>query len=102
MKVMSSFCKNEDCPPSERLLAFQAKEIDPVEEEAIAAHLIICDFCAAEVDLYMTFPPIAEKVEPTKIPLPLFELATALLGNSRGATRSKLSRDIDQLYDDGF
>ena len=99
---MSSFSKNEDCPPSPRLLAYQIGEIESIEERAIFAHLSSCDFCSAEVDLYSCFPPEDEKVVMSQMPQPLFELATALMGGTKAWTSSKGSHEIDGLYDDGF
>ena len=39
----------------------------------------MCEFCAAEVEFYTNYPQAEEKVEPTEMPQPLFELAEALL-----------------------
>ena len=96
---MSSFCKNGDCPPSQRLLAYQIGEVEPGEERAIIAHLSSCDFCAAEVNLYSCFPPDDEKVVLSQMPQPLFELAAALMGGPRASSLTKLSHEIDSLYD---
>ncbi len=76
---MSNFCKNEDCPPSEELLAFQVGDMSVSEGSGIRKHLAICEFCAAEVEFYTNYPQAEEKVEPTEMPKPLFELAEALL-----------------------
>ena len=78
---MASFCKNEDCPPSQLLLAFQNGEIEVKDGSAIRRHLCVCEFCAAEVEFYSHYPQAEEEaVEPDKIPPPLYELAEALLG----------------------
>lgn len=78
---MASFCKNEDCPPSQLLLAFQNGEIEVKDSSAIRRHLCVCEFCAAEVEFYSHYPQAEEEaVEPDKIPPPLYELAEALLG----------------------
>ena len=77
---MGSFCKNEDCPPSQQLLAFQTGDVEPVEGAAIRRHLGICEFCAAEVEFYEHYPlDESGPVEPGEIPQPLYELAEALL-----------------------
>ena len=99
---MSSFCKNADCPSSQRLLAFQTGEIEQLEERAISAHLKVCEFCEAEVDFYECFPPVDEAVTAASMPQPLFELASALLGDRSGRALSKLSCEIDHIYDDGM
>lgn len=86
---MSGFCKNEDCPPSQLLLAFQNGEIEVKNGAAIREHLGVCEFCAAEVEFYSHYPQADEAVEPEQIPPPLYELAEALF-NKKG--------DVSPLY----
>lgn len=79
---MAKFCKNEDCPTSEELLAFQNGEVLREEGAVIRRHLATCEFCAAEVEFYESYPQsedIDENVEADSIPKPLYELAEALL-----------------------
>jgi len=80
---MAKFCKNEDCPASEVLLAFQLGDIHLNEGGAIRKHLAACEFCAAEVEFYESYPQEAgeaeENVEVDTMPRPLYELAEALL-----------------------
>lgn len=78
---MITFCKNANCPASQDLLAFQKGEATNKESEAIRNHLKLCEFCAAEVEFYIHFPQNEEKVVSVEIPLPLFQLAEALLNN---------------------
>ncbi len=80
---MEKFCKNEDCPASEDLLAFQIGDMPLNEGREIRQHIRVCEFCAAEVDFYSHFPPAEESVEPSKMPKPLFELAEALLSKKK-------------------
>lgn len=80
---MANFCKNEDCPPSQELLAFQNGDLEVSESGPIRKHLAVCEFCAAEVEFYGLFPPAEEKVEPESMPTPLRELAEALLKDKR-------------------
>lgn len=83
---MAKFCKSEDCPTSEDLLAFQTGDMPVSEGAAIRLHLSSCEFCAAEVEFYESYPPAAgheETVEADSIPTPLFELAEALLIKKR-------------------
>lgn len=96
---MSNFCKNEDCPSSERLLAFQNGDIELSEGRSIRAHLSICEFCEAEVDFYEHYPPLDEKVEPVEMPQPLLQLAEAILGKRRDSSFAELKREIDRLDD---
>lgn len=80
---MGSFCKNEDCPTSEELLAFQTGELELKNGTSIRRHIAACEFCAAEIEFYDHYPPAEESVEPEKIPQPLFDLAEALLRDKK-------------------
>ena len=83
---MVKFCKHEDCPTSEDLLAFQTGDMPVSEGAAVRRHLAQCEFCAAEVEFYESYPPNAEPEESIKagsIPTPLYELAEALLIKKR-------------------
>ena len=78
---MINFRKNENCPSSQRLLAFQNGDIVDRNGEAIGRHLAGCEFCSAEVEFYAHYPQSDENVETAEIPVPLYELAEALLRN---------------------
>lgn len=67
------------CPSSENLLAFQDGEVSLAESERVEAHLAVCEFCASEVEFYAHYPQSEEPVATVEIPLPLYELAHALL-----------------------
>ncbi len=67
------------CPSSENLLAFEDGEVSTPESERIEAHLSVCEFCASEVEFYAHYPQSEEPVATVEIPLPLYELAHALL-----------------------
>lgn len=93
---MGSFCKTEDCPASEILLAFQSAETGMARNVDVRRHLMECEFCAMEVEFYELYPPIEEKVTVGTIPGPLFELAEALLHKKRDlAPLYTLVRDLD-------
>lgn len=83
---MANFCKNEDCPTSEDLLAFQTGDMPVAEGITIRRHLAACEFCTAEVEFYETYPESGsadEQPEADSMPTPLFELAEALLIKKR-------------------
>lgn len=80
---MISFCKNESCPSSQTLLAFQQGELTAKENKKISRHLEGCDFCEAETDFYSHFPQSEDSIIAADIPRPLYELAEALLSNSK-------------------
>ena len=86
---IGNFCKNEDCPASDRLLAFQNGSLQSSARAEISDHLRECEFCEAEVEIYKLYPPVEETITVGKMPEPLFELANALLRNER---------DLSPLY----
>jgi hypothetical protein len=78
---MINFRKNENCPSSFQLLAFQRESLVTGGGDSIRGHLAACEFCSAEVEFYTHYPQAEENVEAVEIPVPLFELAQALLRN---------------------
>ena len=78
---MTAFSKNSNCPSSEKLLAFQRGETRISISEFVRRHLIDCEFCSAEVELYSRHPQANDPVGKTDIPPYLFELAEALLSH---------------------
>ena len=78
---MVTFCKSVICPSSGDLLAFQTGEVSLRGRERIEAHLAFCEFCASEVEFYAHYPQSDEMVATVEIPIPLYELAHALLNN---------------------
>lgn len=78
---MVTFCKDTNCPSSQRLLAFQSGEVSLEESVILERHLADCEFCDSEVEFYQHYPQSEETVAKAEIPLPLLELAEALLGN---------------------
>ena len=78
---MITFCKSANCPSSQDLLTFQSGEFSLREREAVETHLATCEFCASEAEFYAHYPQAEETVAKVEIPLPLYELAEALLGN---------------------
>jgi len=79
----AGFCKDEACPPSQELYAFQNGELSKDEGRDIRLHLRTCEFCTAEAEFYAHYPQQAEITEPAAIPEPLYELASALLKKDR-------------------
>ena len=78
---MVTFCKDVNCPSSQELLAFQGGETLSKDGRKIERHLAVCEFCAAEIEFYSHYPQSEEAVAKVEIPMPLLELAEALLGN---------------------
>jgi hypothetical protein len=86
---MITFCKSLTCPSSQSLLAFQKGEVSILEKNDIQYHLDECEFCSAEVEFYEHNPQSDEVVSSSEIPISLYQLAEALLGNS--------NKDFSQL-----
>lgn len=79
---MVTFCKSTDCPSSQKLLAFESgATISSKARGKIETHLAACEFCAAEVEFYAHYPQAEETVATVEIPIPLYQLAEALLSN---------------------
>ncbi len=78
---MITFCKNVACPSSETLLEFITGELLEKDAGNIRKHLTACEFCSSEIELYEHCPQHDEIVADAEIPLPLYQLAEALLGN---------------------
>ena len=78
---MLTFCKSAICPSSRDLLTYQTGEVSLCGGERIEAHLAVCEFCASEVEFYAHYPQSDETVATVEIPIPLYELAQALLNN---------------------
>ena len=79
----AEFCKDEGCPSSQELYAFQSGEITVDEGACIRMLIRNCEFCTAEVEFYEHYPQQAEITEAASIPAPLYELASALLKKDR-------------------
>lgn len=96
---MATFRKQEDCPASQQLLAYQQGDIGLEDGRAIGKHLSICEFCSSEVEFYEHYP-VAKEVEEspaeTKMPQPLYELAESILNRSRGKQSiAEMMKDVD-------
>ena len=77
---MEGFCKTENCPSSEQLVSFQTGDIDLATSAVVRRHLLVCEFCDAEVRLYDLYPPgEIEAVDTDELPDHLLQLATQLL-----------------------
>lgn len=95
----ASFRKSANCPLSKDLLAYQTGEIQARERERISIHLRFCEFCESEIDFYAHYPQADEAIEQVEIPLPLLELAEALLTNryKDNSVLNKLLNEADEL-----
>ena len=78
---MVTFCKSVNCPSSQQLLAFESGDVTLKERKEVESHISECEFCASELEFYAHYPQAEETVAKVEIPIPLYELAQALLGN---------------------
>ena len=88
---ITGFYKSEDCPSSNDLLDFQKNDLTREGLNEVLAHLESCEFCLAEAEFYSHYPQEENSDEPVEIagiPVPLFELAEALLKKSHTDTSS--------------
>ncbi len=103
---MANFCKNEECPASQALLAYQNGDMEVADGREIRKHLAACEFCAAEIEFYEHYPPSEDSEVPpesVKMPEPLFELAEALLNSNReSVSMAKLMSEIDAVSDENL
>ncbi len=89
-----TFRKQEDCPPSQQLLAYQLGDLESSIARPIGRHLSVCEFCTSEVAFYERYPVSREADEASsesKMPKPLFDLAEALLNREHG------DRSMDEM-----
>ena len=95
---MATFRKQEDCPASQLLLAYQQGDIGLEDGRAIGKHLSVCEFCSSEVEFYEHYPVAREAEVPaeTKMPQPLYELAESILNRTRGKQSiAEMMKEID-------
>lgn len=97
--MMATFRKREDCPASQRLLAYQVGDIEGNESRSIGKHLKVCEFCTAEVEFYGRYPQATDEPEETtesvSMPKPLHDLAEALL--NKRTSSSSMERILNEL-----
>ena len=95
---MVNFRKSVQCPSSQELLAYQNGELAPRDSIDIQRHIIDCEFCEAEIELYANYPLAAEEECNSavgEIPHALYELAEALL-EKRYADNSLLNKLLNE------
>ena len=102
---MATFRKQEDCPPSQQLLAYQLGDLESTTARSIGRHLSVCEFCTSEVAFYERYP-VARETEDSQhdseMPKPLFELAEALLNRTRGEeSMDQIMKQFDAAVHDG-
>ena len=102
LEMIDGFYKNEDCPSSYDLLAYERGDLEKACAGELTHHLTHCEFCLAEFEFYSHYPQTEESAETSDlgaIPPPLLQLAEALLRNGRNdsATLDPLIEHIGAL-----
>jgi hypothetical protein len=97
---MVTFRKQEGCPASQDLLAYQLGDLGSTQSRVIGKHLIACEFCTSEVQFYEHYPPSVESDDTAgsdaAIPTPLRQLAEALLNRERASgSMDEILRDVE-------
>ena len=96
---MATFRKQEDCPASQALLAYQQGDVGLEDGRAIGKHLSLCEFCSSEVEFYEHYPVARDADDSpaeTKMPQPLYELAESILNRTRGKQSiADMMKEID-------
>src|SRR4051812_9101682 len=77
--LVSVFRKQTSCPSAEMLLCYGSDELSSEQQERVASHLNVCEFCEAELQLLTECPAIEEDCPLAEMPLNLRCLAEALL-----------------------
>ncbi|MFL6209221.1 MAG: hypothetical protein ACJ74W_10250 [Pyrinomonadaceae bacterium] len=78
---MRQFIKQSGCPTAQTLVAYQADALPILARQAVSAHLLSCEFCAAEAQLLAAHTPQpSAETAPPPVPFALLALAESMLG----------------------
>jgi hypothetical protein len=96
----AAFRKLKTCPTSETLLLYGESALAVAAAGPLAAHLSVCDFCDAELQLLSRFPAAGPpQGVPAKMPWALYRLAKELFALSTFAVEVAYERDSLTLTD---
>jgi hypothetical protein len=75
-----TFRKTAACPASSTLLSYRAEKLSPEIAALVRKHLLVCEFCNAELRLLAHHKPTAGRIPPPpEIPTNLRVLAESIL-----------------------
>jgi anti-sigma factor ChrR (cupin superfamily) len=89
----SDFRKKWHCPSAEALVSYHRSLLANLQSSRITAHLAMCDFCAAELQLLSKVPLAEHCSETPQMPEHLRALAEALLTSDSFRQRSTVQVD---------
>jgi hypothetical protein len=75
-----TFRKTAACPASSTLLSYGAEKLSPEIVALVRKHLIVCEFCNAELRLLAHHKPATRTTQTPEIPMNLRILAESILG----------------------
>jgi len=94
----AKFRKDQTCPSTDLLVRYGQASVPLETCREVSAHLSNCDFCGAEWQLLIKYPPAAMKPEdsPTKIPPHLYRLAIEVLMKTVHTGKASAARGFEQ------
>jgi hypothetical protein len=75
-----AFKKTAACPASSTLLSFRSESLSTAAATTVREHLVVCDFCSAELPLLKHHQPASGGPKTPDIPMDLRILAESILG----------------------
>lgn len=91
----SLFCKTASCPSSQSLLSYNRSPLGSDQTLEIEAHLAVCDFCNAELQLLTRHRDSLDEDQVAEMPAQLRRLAESLL--NQGAARTLPELEENQI-----
>ena len=73
------FRKTAACPASATLLSYRTEKLSPEIAALVRKHLVVCEFCNAELRLLAHHKPAARTPQTPEIPMNLRILAESIL-----------------------
>jgi hypothetical protein len=74
-----TFRKTAACPASSTLLSYRTEKVSPEIAALVRKHLVVCEFCNAELRLLAHHKPAGRTPPPPEIPMNLRILAESIL-----------------------
>lgn len=75
---MKTFAKTPNCPTSQEILSHVDGSLSSLVRNKLAQHIMRCDFCGAEMQLFVKYRPAQEDYTPAPTPAVINLLATNL------------------------
>jgi hypothetical protein len=79
-RTQLTFRKTAACPASSTLLSYRTERLSPEIATLVRKHLVVCEFCNAELRLLAHHEPAGRMPQTPEIPMNLRILAESILG----------------------